>query len=214
MPRAKTNEEFHEEVKLVNPDIEVTGFYVNGDSKMNCKCKICGYEWTSTARNLIKPKKCLGCMHSERIFEYPDITHEEFCEIVKEKDIPVVQVIAGDVIKVEKGVQIKILFPADELIQENILNNNSLVAKLEYKEFKMLFTGDVEQIAEEKILNKYTDILESTILKVAHHGSKTSTIKGFVQAVKPQIALIGVGVNNKFGHPNNDVIKRLERVRC
>lgn len=85
MPRAKTNEEFHEEVKLVNPDIEVTGFYVNGDSKMNCKCKICVYEWTSTARNLIKPKKCLGCMHSERIFEYPDITHEEFCEIVKEK---------------------------------------------------------------------------------------------------------------------------------
>lgn len=140
--------------------------------------------------------------------------YKEFCEIVKEKDIPVVQVIAGDVIKVEKGVQIKILFPADELIQENILNNNSLVAKLEYKEFKMLFTGDVEQIAEEKILNKYTDILESTILKVAHHGSKTSTIKGFVQAVKPQIALIGVGVNNKFGHPNNDVIKRLERVRC
>ena len=140
--------------------------------------------------------------------------YKEFCEIVKEKYIPVVQVIAGDVIKVEKGVQIKILFPADELIQENILNNNSLVAKLEYKEFKMLFTGDVEQIAEEKILNKYTDILESTILKVAHHGSKTSTIKGFVQAVKPQIALIGVGVNNNFGHPNNDVIKRLERVRC
>lgn len=85
MARAKTNEEFHNEMKLVNPDIEITGFYVNGDSKMNCKCKICGYEWTSTARNLIKPKKCLGCMHNKRIFEYPDITHEEFCEIVKEK---------------------------------------------------------------------------------------------------------------------------------
>ena len=109
---------------------------------------------------------------------------------------------------------VKAYYYGNELIGDNILNNNSLVFKIEYKEFKMLFTGDVEQIAEEKILNKYTDILESTILKVAHHGSKTSTIKGFVQAVKPQIALIGVGVNNNFGHPNNDVIKRLERVRC
>ena len=77
----------------------------------------------------------------------------------------------------------------------------------------MLFTGDVEQIAEEKILNKYTDILESTILKVAHHGSKTSTIKDFVQAVKPQIALIGVGENNKFGHPNEAVLERLIELR-
>ena len=96
--------------------------------------------------------------------------YKEFCEIVKEKDIPVVQVTAGDVIKVEKGVQIKILFPVDELIQENILNNNSLVAKLEYKEFKMLFTGDIEAVAEEKLTNMYeNDELKADILKVPHH---------------------------------------------
>lgn len=141
--------------------------------------------------------------------------YKEFCEIVKEKDIKVVNAKAGDVIKVEKGVQIKILFPADELIEENVLNNNSLVAKLEYKEFKMLFTGDIEQNAEERILKEYenTDILEATILKIAHHGSKTSTIKRFIQAVKPKIALIGVGENNKFGHPNEDVLNRLKEFR-
>lgn len=49
---------------------------------MHCKCKICGYEWISTARNLLKPKKCLGCFHAEKTFEYPDISHEEFCETV------------------------------------------------------------------------------------------------------------------------------------
>lgn len=84
MPKAKTNEEYYKEVTKINPDIEITGFYVNGNSKMNCKCKICGYEWTSTARNLINPKKCLGCMHNKRTFEYPDITHDDFCNIIKE----------------------------------------------------------------------------------------------------------------------------------
>ena len=82
MPRAKTNEEFYKEVNDVNPDIDLYGFYKNGNSKIACKCKKCGYKWTSTARNLLKPKKCLGCFHTEKIFEYPDISHEEFCEII------------------------------------------------------------------------------------------------------------------------------------
>ena len=56
-------------------------------------------------------------------------------------------------------------------------------------------------------------MLNSTVLKVAHHGSKTSSIQEFLMNVKPQIALIGVGENNKFGHPNDDVINRLENLR-
>ena len=80
----------------------------------------------------------------------------------------------------------------------------------------MLFTGDIEKIAEKSILQEYkgnTNILNSTILKVAHHGSKTSSIQEFLDATKPNIAVIGVGENNKFGHPNEDVIKRLENLR-
>ena len=74
--------------------------------------------------------------------------------------------------------------------------------------------GDIEK-AEVNILNKYsgTDILESTIIKVAHHGSKTSSSEEFVQSIKPKIALIGVGENNKFGHPDEDVINRLKKLR-
>lgn len=82
MPRAKTNEEFYAEVNIVNASIEISGIYKNGNSKMHCKCKTCGYEWSSTARNLLKPKKCLGCFHKEKIFKYPNITHENFCEII------------------------------------------------------------------------------------------------------------------------------------
>ena len=57
-------------------------------------------------------------------------------------------------------------------------------------------------------------ILNSTILKVAHHGSKTSTTEEFLKAVSPKFALIGVGKDNKFGHPNDEVIKRLENDGC
>lgn len=77
----------------------------------------------------------------------------------------------------------------------------------------MLFTGDIEQIAENQILQDYKNSireLKSTILKVAHHGSRTSSTDKFIETISPQIALIGVGENNKFGHPNNEVIKRLE----
>ena len=76
----------------------------------------------------------------------------------------------------------------------------------------MLLTGDIEEIAERKILEEYknSNILKSTILKVAHHGSKSSSIQSFLDEVKPKIALIGVGKNNTFSHPNEGVLDRLK----
>lgn len=84
--------------------------------------------------------------------------------------------------------------------------------KLVYKQFSILFTGDIEKIAEKEMLKKYkNDELKSTVLKIAHHGSKTSSTEEFINMVNPQIALIGVGENNKFNHPNEEVIDRLEK---
>ena len=80
----------------------------------------------------------------------------------------------------------------------------------------MLFTGDIEEIAEKEILHEYKTnlkVLKSTILKVAHHGSKSSSTQEFIQTVYPQIALIGVGKDNKFGHPNDEVVSRLQSIR-
>lgn len=73
----------------------------------------------------------------------------------------------------------------------------------------MLFTGDIEEIAEQEIIRRYRNnlgILKASILKVAHHGSKTSSTKEFVDKVKPKYVLIGVGKDNKFGHPNKSVL--------
>ncbi len=141
--------------------------------------------------------------------------YENFKEIVKEKRVKVIIVKQADMLTIENNLSLQILWPQEEQISENVLNNNSLVAKLNYKNFSILLTGDIEEIAEKKILETYknSNILKSTVLKVAHHGSKSSSIQEFLEQVKPKIALIGVGKNNTFGHPNDGVIERLKNLR-
>ena len=143
--------------------------------------------------------------------------YSKFIRIVKEKGISVHIVSAGKRLNIEKDLYFDILWPdMNNTINENVLNNNSLICKLVYKEFSMLFTGDIEEIAEKAILKKYKDskLLKSTILKVAHHGSKTSSSKEFISTVQPQIAIIGVGINNKFGHPSDITIENLKDIKC
>ena len=141
--------------------------------------------------------------------------YEKFKEIIKHNNIKVIVVNKRDIINIEKNVYIDILWPNNsELINENALNNNSIVCKIHYNSFSMLFTGDIEECAEKQILEEYKNnlkALNSNILKVAHHGSKTSSTSDFIETVKPEVALIGVGKNNKFGHPNEEVIKNLKK---
>lgn len=125
---------------------------------------------------------------------------------------------AGNRINIEKNLFFDILWPSkNETVSKNVINNNALVCKMVSKKVTMLFTGDIEQEAEKAILNKYKaniGILKSDILKVAHHGSKTSSTKEFLEVVKPNTAVIGVGKNNNFGHPNKSVLERLKRLGC
>lgn len=139
--------------------------------------------------------------------------YKKFKKIVEKKKIEVTVVEKGNELLIEKDLKIQILWPKAEAIQENILNNNSIVLKLVYKNFSILFTGDIEKIAEERILQEFknSNILKSTILKVAHHGSKSSSMQSFLDKVKAKIALIGVGKYNIFGHPNTKVLERLNK---
>lgn len=100
--------------------------------------------------------------------------YDEFRKIVKQKSINVLIVKKGDRITIEKGIYFDILWPKDQLISENVLNNNSIVAKLNYKQFSMLLTGDIEEIAEKQMLGekKRETNLKATVLKVAHHRFK------------------------------------------
>ena len=143
---------------------------------------------------------------------------DEFKEIVENKKINIIEVHKGDKINIENNLFFYVLWPDNtNFIRENSLNNNSIVCKLYYKNISMLFTGDIEQEAEKAILKMYknnTKLLKSNVLKVAHHGSKTSSTEEFIKSVSPDIALIGVGKNNKFGHPNDGILQRLINLRC
>ncbi len=135
----------------------------------------------------------------------------KFMKFAKKKNVKVIALKAGDIFKLDKETCFETIFPElDHTILENKINNNSLVLKLVYKDFSMLFTGDIEEEAESYIASKYKDKLGADILKIAHHGSKTSSTETFIEFVKPKIALTGVGENNNFGHPNEEVIKRFE----
>lgn len=156
----------------------------------------------------IKVKKVIISKQEENSENY-----QKFLEIIKEKGVSVAIVKMGDRVKIENGVYFDILWPTSEQIQENKLNNNSLVMKMYYHNFSVLFTGDIEEEAEKKIFETYKsekNKLVSNVLKVAHHGSKTSTIKEFLDTVNPKIALIGVGKNNMFHHPSEEIIDKLK----
>lgn len=95
-------------------------------------------------------------------------------------------------------------------------NESSMILHLEYGEFDMLFTGDVEKEGEER-LTEVLDVIQEEkkitweILKTAHHGSKNSTTETFLQTVYPQYAWISAGRKNRYGHPHDLTLKRLEK---
>ena len=143
--------------------------------------------------------------------------YKKFFEIVNNRRIKVYEVIAGNRIHIEKNLYFDVLWPTEKQITTNVLNNNAIVCNLHYKNFSMLFTGDIEEIAEKEILKLYSqnkNLLKTNILKVGHHGSKTSSTSEFLDVVKPQVAGIGVGKNNKFGHPNDGVLQKLSTLNC
>lgn len=142
--------------------------------------------------------------------------YRDFISICKNKNMKVDEVIAGNRIRIERNLYLDILWPTNNQITTNVLNNNSIVCNLHYKKFSMLFTGDIEEIAEKQILETYSsnlNLLDVDILKVGHHGSKTSSIEEFLDVIRPKVSVIGVGKGNNFGHPSDVVLNRLKLLR-
>lgn len=97
-----------------------------------------------------------------------------------------------------EGCSLEILAPVRDYSD---LNNSSIAARLTYGTTSFLFTGDIEKSAEQDILDSGADV-SADVLKVAHHGSSTSSSRAFIQAVSPEYAVIGVGSPNDYGHPH------------
>ena len=90
-----------------------------------------------------------------------------------------------------------------------IILEDSIVIKLEYGDTSFLFTGDAETVSEKEMINKGFN-LKSTVLKLGHHGSHTSTSEEFLNKVNPTYGVITVGQDNDYGHPRQNVMDRLK----
>lgn len=126
----------------------------------------------------------------------------------KQNNIPIYFVKNGDSLTLGKDLKFDILHPNINFLDDED-NNNSIVLKLTYKNNSMLFTGDIEKEAENFILNNNIN-LSSNILKVAHHGSKTSSTNSFIKSVNPKDALISCKKDNMYNHPSDETLKTLK----
>ncbi|MCX6740715.1 MAG: ComEC/Rec2 family competence protein [Candidatus Parcubacteria bacterium] len=139
--------------------------------------------------------------------------YEAFLEEIKKQGIEV-QITNGlQDINLAPDLTLKILYPFIDLTEQKVeeINNSSIVIKLIYKNNSFLFTGDAEELVEQELLAAKTDI-SAQVLKVGHHGSKYSSSPEFLNAVKPQYAIISVGKDNDFGHPHLRTLDNLQKM--
>lgn len=112
----------------------------------------------------------------------------------------------------KEEIRIDVLYPLEKLEVKEMENSNdtSIVSRMIFGEKSFLFTGDATKSTEKKLLERETNI-KSDVLKVAHHGSKTSSGEDFIKKVLPEIAVIEVGKNNSYGHPHQETLATLEK---
>ena len=124
-----------------------------------------------------------------------------------------IPVSAGHRVDLGSEVRLLILNPGAEAsaIPTRNSNNDSLAFLLSHRGVSFLFTADVEEEAERRMLSN-GEALESDVLKVGHHGSRTSTSDAFLEAVNPSAAVVSAGADNRYGHPHPEVMDRLEQV--
>lgn len=134
-------------------------------------------------------------------------------KIVRDKKIALIIIDKEQTINLGAGANLEILYPDESFLGKTVddLNQSSIIFRLVYGRNKFLLTGDAGEPVEKKLLAQGA-ALSADLLKVGHHGSKYSSSQEFLEKVRPKTAVIEVGKNNDFGHPNLRIIKRLERL--
>jgi len=166
--------------------------------------------YQNAGRNVVYPwLKKLGIKKIDfLILTHPDIDHTGGFDYLK-KNIPIKTVIENSRGFIyEKMVIDDVVF---ELVYPPFLedNNKSILLKITHQNHAMLFMGDAEKKVEEWLMIENPEFCRSELIKIGHHGSKSSSDPVFIQAVHPKIALISVGKHNAFHHPNEEVLNTL-----
>ena len=175
---------------LTHPEFD----HLSGLNEILKKYKVSNILWTGIVRDTAEYK------------EWKKLIEEEKAEIFIAK--------AGQKIlwESETNNYMEVLYPFENLegkVFEDS-NNTSIISKLVFGKNSFLFTGDAYKNVEGELINKKAEI-DSDVLKVSHHGSKTSSSEEFIKSVSPQIAVISAGIGNKYGHPHQEVLELLEK---
>jgi len=138
--------------------------------------------------------------------------YKEWVGLIEQEQANIIIAEAGQKIILQKKplIVLQVLHPFESLEgkEEKYVNDTSVVAMLVFGENEILLTGDISKKIEKKLVQEYD--LKADILKIAHHGSKSSSCSEFIEEVNPSIAVISAGENN-WGHPNQEVLQRLEQ---
>ena len=136
--------------------------------------------------------------------------YAEFCDVVTERSIDCMAAQVGQTIDLGGGAAIEVLNPPDGFLEgtDSDADNNAVVLRVAMGDVSFLLTSDLYWDGELYLVAGRAE-LESTVLKASHHGSSSSTYPAFLATVDPQVAVVSVGADNRFGHPAQDVMQRL-----
>jgi competence protein ComEC len=140
--------------------------------------------------------------------EYTGGDDKQIVDLARARGVKIVYARRGQVIDLGGGAYVTILFP-DRDVSELESNTASIGLKVTYGEVDFILTGDMPSTVEEYLARIDEGFLDAEILKLGHHGSKTSTSDNFLKAVSPDYAIVSAGADNTYGHPNKEVINRL-----
>lgn len=141
------------------------------------------------------------------------VVYGKWRDLIEKKGIPLTLAQAGQKIILQENINMEILWPDQSSINSfsSIANNVSVVGRLVYGQIEFFLAGDIEKKVEQNLINQSGEI-ESDILKLAHHGSKTSSGDNFIRVINPKLAVISVGENNRYKHPDEEVLERLKDI--
>ena len=148
----------------------------------------------------------------ERQVSYDSPDYLVWRQAVADESAVLTEATSGQVMAFDDGLLIEVINPPERLLRgtDSDIDNGSVVLRLVYRDVRFLLTGDLFDDGEAGLVARGAPI-DSTVLKVPHHGSRTSSSQDFLEAVSPAVAIISVGQDNRFGQPHAETLETLHR---
>jgi competence protein ComEC len=141
--------------------------------------------------------------------DYDSQLFADYQRIAKQKNIPVVSLRRGQILAPDPALRLFVYAPSEKDLSGSNVNNSSLIFEVIYGSTEFLFMGDAEKRQEQQLIERYPQLINTDLLKVGHHGSKTSSTASFLETVSAEIGVVSLADRNRFRHPHPEAVQRL-----